>query len=106
MQGSQRGKGSGHCLPGLLRAQAGPYVLARAGAADRARALLDGMFEPRRGEPGTLSHDLWQHRTRPGRFGRERVGRSGLFRPVGGANGSTVLTAVRRQTTGHRHQSC
>lgn len=43
-------------------------LTARSGAADRLRALLDGMLDPSRAEPGNLRYDLWQDQTEPGRF--------------------------------------
>jgi quinol monooxygenase YgiN len=41
---------------------------ARPGAADRLRALLDGMLAPSRAEPGNLRYDLWQDQSEPARF--------------------------------------
>lgn len=43
-------------------------LTARPGAADRLRALLDGMLAPSRAEPGNLRYDLWQDQGEPGRF--------------------------------------
>jgi nucleoside diphosphate kinase len=34
-------------------------LTARADTVDRLRALLDGMLEPSRAEPGNLRYDLW-----------------------------------------------
>jgi quinol monooxygenase YgiN len=41
---------------------------ARAGAVEGLRALLDGMLEPSRAEPGNLRYDLWQAQDAPDRF--------------------------------------
>lgn len=41
---------------------------ARPGAADRLRALIEGMLEPSRAEPGNLRYDLWQDQSEPGRY--------------------------------------
>ena len=43
-------------------------LTARAEAADRLRALLDGMLAPSRAEPGNLRYDLWQDQADPNRF--------------------------------------
>lgn len=43
-------------------------LTARADAADRLRALLDGMLAPSRAEPGNLRYDLWQDQSAPNRF--------------------------------------
>ncbi|MCT8003734.1 antibiotic biosynthesis monooxygenase [Sphingomonas sanguinis] len=43
-------------------------LTARADSVDRLRALLDGMLEPSRAEPGNLRYDLWQDQSDPNRF--------------------------------------
>lgn len=43
-------------------------LTARADAVDRLRALLDGMLELSRAEPGNLRYDLWQDQSDPNRF--------------------------------------
>ena len=43
-------------------------LTAKPDAADRLRALLDGMLEFSRAEPGNLRYDLWQDQDQPGRF--------------------------------------
>lgn len=43
-------------------------LTARPDAADRLRALLDGMLAPSRAEPGNLRYDLWQDQSQPDRF--------------------------------------
>lgn len=43
-------------------------LTAKPDAADRLRALLNGMLEPSRAEPGNLRYDLWQDQTQPGRL--------------------------------------
>jgi len=43
-------------------------LTAHTGAADRLRALLDGMLAPSRAEPGNLRYDLWQDESAPNRF--------------------------------------
>jgi quinol monooxygenase YgiN len=43
-------------------------LTARTDTTDRLRALLDGMLEPSRAEPGNLRYDLWQDQSDPNRF--------------------------------------
>lgn len=43
-------------------------LTARPDAVDRLRALLDGMLDPSRAEPGNLRYDLWQDQSQPDRF--------------------------------------
>ncbi len=43
-------------------------LTARADTTERLRALLDGMLEPTRAEPGNLRYDLWQDQSEPSRF--------------------------------------
>ena len=43
-------------------------LTARPGRREALRALLDGMLDPARAEPGNLRFDLWLDRANPDRF--------------------------------------
>lgn len=43
-------------------------LTARPGKAEALRALLGGLIEPSRAEPGNLRYDLWSDPAAPGRF--------------------------------------
>lgn len=48
-------------------------LTARPGKAEDLRALLTGMVEPCRAEPGNLRWDLWQDQADPARFGLDEL---------------------------------
>jgi len=43
-------------------------LTARPGKADALEALLDGMVDPCRAEPGNIRWDVWRDKAEPGRF--------------------------------------
>lgn len=52
-------------------------LVARPGKTEPLTALLGGMTEPSRTEPGNLRYDLWQDQADPGRFLLDELYRDG-----------------------------